>query len=325
MHKVAVAVTTGAPIFELAVPCEVFGIPRPELVDPWYEFRLCAIDRRDVRVGAGFLLAPDHGLDVLERADTVIVPACADVHEAPPEPLLEALRRAHGRGARIAAICSGAFVLAAAGLLDGRRAATHWMHAAELARRFPRVMVDASVLYVEDGGMFTSAGTAAGLDLCIELVRRDHGSAVANALARRMVIPPHREGGQAQYVEAAVSHGGRGDSLSGILEWARERLDKPLTVADLAEAGHVSTRTLARRFMAAVGMSPLQWLVRQRVQRAQELLESTDDSIERIADLAGFGTPANLRKHFARRAGVSPATYRQSFRRRPVAHPITPA
>jgi AraC family transcriptional activator FtrA len=325
MHSVAVAVTAGAPIFELAVPCEVFGIPRPELVDPWYELRLCAIDGCDVRVGAGFLLAADYGLDVLERADTVIVPACANIHEAPPEPLLAALRRAHGRGARIAAICSGAFVLAAAGLLDGRRATTHWMHAAELARRFPHVTVDASVLYIEDGQMFTSAGTAAGLDLCLELVRRDHGTGVANALARRMVIPPHREGGQAQYVEAPVSYAGRADSLSSVLEWARERLDQPLAVADLAEAGHMSTRTLARRFMATVGMSPLQWLVAQRVQRAQELLESTDDSVERIADLTGFGTPANLRKHFARRAGVSPGAYRQSFRRRPVAHRITPS
>jgi AraC family transcriptional regulator, transcriptional activator FtrA len=324
MHTVAVAVTSGAPIFELAVPCEVFGIPRPELVDPWYELQLCAVERCDVRVGAGFLLAPEYGLDTLEHADTVIVPACANVHESPPEPLLKALRRARANGSRIAAICSGAFVLAAAGLLDGRRATTHWMHAAELRRGFPRVTVDASVLYIEDGQVFTSAGTAAGVDLCIELVRRDHGSAIANALARRMVTPPHREGGQAQYVETPVSNTGLGDGLSSVLEWALERLDQPLTVVDLAEAGHMSTRTLARRFVATVGMSPLQWLVVQRVQRAQELLESTDESIDWIAHATGFGTAANLRRHFARRAGVSPAVYRQSFRRQPAIGEISP-
>jgi AraC family transcriptional activator FtrA len=312
MHAVAVAVLPDAPIFELAVPCEVFGIPRLELVDPWYEFRLCTTDRRESQVAAGFRVQTPHGLEDLVTADTIIVPACANVHDAPPSELVVAVRAAYERGARVAAICSGAFVLAAAGLLDGRRATTHWMHAAELARRYPEVRVDASVLYVEEGGVFTSAGTAAGLDLCLELVRRDHGGAVANALARRMVIPPHRDGGQAQYVEAPI--GDDGDAgLAELLEWVLRRLDQPLTLAGLAEAAHVSPRTLARRFSAGVGMSPLQWILKQRVRRAQELLESTDRSVDQVAERAGFGTAANLRKHFIRVAGVSPASYRQTF------------
>ena len=312
MHTVAVAVTPHAPIFELAVPCEVFGISRPELMDPWYGFRLCARDP-ETPVAAGFRVATTCGLEGLMGAGTVIVPACANVHEAPPPDLVAAVRAAYERGARVAAICSGAFLLAAAGLLDGRRATTHWMHAAELARRYPKVRIDASVLYIEDGGVFTSAGTAAGLDLCLELVRRDHGSAVANALARRIVIPPHRDGGQAQYVEAPVPGHAGDDGLAEVLEWALHRLDRPLTLADLADAAHVSPRTLARRFAAGVGMSPLQWLLTQRIRRAQELLESTDEPVDRVAEHAGFGTAANLRNHFVRFAGVSPAAYRRTF------------
>jgi transcriptional regulator GlxA family with amidase domain len=315
MPTVAVAVTPGAPIFELAVPCEVFGIPRPDLADPWYDFRLCAPGRKPIQVAAGFAVCPEYGLETLACADTVIVPACASIDDVPIEGLLEVLRAAYERGARIASICSGAFILAAAGLLDGRRVTTHWMHAAELARRFPRVEVDPSVLYTVDGQIFTSAGTASGLDLCIELVRRDHGSAVANALARRLVTPPHREGGQAQYVQMPVPPLGRGDSFVATLAWAREHLQHPLTMDDLAKAGHMSTRTLARRFSTTVGMSPLQWLVAQRVQRAQELLETTEETVDRIASLTGFGTAPNLRKHFVRRAGVTPKAYRQVFRR----------
>src|SRR6266545_2180086 len=222
-------------------------------------------------------------------------------------------RAAPAHGARVAAICSGAFVLAAAGLLNGRRATTHWLHAAELARRFPRIRVDASVLYVEDERIFTSAGTAAGLDLCLELVRRDHGSTVANALARRLVIPPHRDGGQAQYVEAPVPPDSGGNRLANLQEWALQRLDQPLTLQDLADAAHMSTRTLARRFSSALGTTPLQWLLRQRVRRAQELLESSDEPVDRVAALAGFGTAPNLRRHFSRLCRVSPTAYRRAF------------
>ena len=312
MHVVAVAVSPGIPIFELAVPCEVFGVARPDLVDPWYDFQLCTIAPRPTPVAAGFSVDSAHGMADLVQADTVIVPACASVHEEPPPALVDAVQRAYARGARIAAICSGAFVLAAAGLLAGRRATTHWMHAAELRRRHPDVHVDASVLYAQDGPIFTSAGTAAGLDLCLELVRIDHGAGIANTLARRLVIPPHRSGGQAQYVQTPLPRGD--DHLAGLLDWALARLDQPLTLADLAHAARLSPRTLARRFQAAIGTSPLQWLLSQRIRHAQHLLEATDEPVERIGELAGFGSPANLRQHFTRATGVSPQAYRRTFR-----------
>jgi len=317
MHRVAVAVTTGAPIFELAVPCEVFAIPRPDLADPWYEFQLCA-EPAETIVAAGFQVRADHTWADLATADTVIVPACA-LPETVPSALIDALRRAHSDGARIVSLCSGAFILAAAGLLDGRRATTHWMHAPDLARLYPQVRVDASVLYVDEGDVLTSAGTAAGIDLCLELVRRDHGSAVANALARRLVVPPHRDGGQAQYVELPAAAAREDNQLARLTEWTVERLDQPLTLDDLATASHLSTRTLARRFDSAFGMSPLRWLIAQRVRRAQELLESGDETVDRVAERAGFGTAANLRKHFARACGVSPSAYRRTFRAQPPA------
>jgi AraC family transcriptional activator FtrA len=308
---VALAVTENVPIFELAVPTEVFGIDRPELADPWYKFRLCGLDSGRTRVANGFSIETPFGLDGLRDADTIVVPACANVHELPPPALVDALRDAADRGTRIAAICSGAFVLAAAGLLDGRRATTHWMHADELGRRYPDVHVDASVLYVQDGGIFTSAGTAAGLDLCLELVRQDHGSAVANRLARRLVVPPQRAGGQAQFVETPMVE--TGDDFADLLDWVMARLDRPLTVTDLAAAGNMSPRTLARRFDKGLGTSPVQWLLAQRVRRAQELLEMTDESVERVADLVGF-RPATLREHFLKAVGVPPAAYRRTFR-----------
>lgn len=312
-HVVAVVVTPGVPIFELAVPAEVFGIPRPELGDPWYAFRIVGLEPGPVRVAGAFSVEAECGLDGLEDADTIIVPACANLHDDVPAPLVEALRAAAGRGTRIAAICSGAFVLAAAGLLDRRQATTHWMHAEELRRRYPRVQVDASVLYIADGNVFTSAGTAAGLDLCLELVRRDRGATVANRLARRIVIPPHRSGGQAQYVEAPVPAADEG--FAGLLDWALARLPEPLSVADLAKQAGVSERTLARRFAANIGVSPIQWLIAQRVRLAQELLESTERPIEQIAELSGFGTAAGLRDHFIRATGVRPAAYRRTFGR----------
>lgn len=314
MHQVAVAVTRDAPIFELAVPCEVFGIPRPDLVDPWYGFRLCSVESSGTTVAAGFDVSPGHTLDDLVVADTVIVPACANVHAEQPAPLVEAVRAAYVRGSRIVSLCSGAFVLAAAGLLDGRRATTHWMHAAELGRRYPLVQVDASVLYIGDDTVFTSAGTAAGIDLCLELVRRDHGTSVANALARRLVVAPHRSGGQAQYVELADA-AANDDQLAGLADWVMRRLDQPLTLHDLAVVARVSPRTLARRFAERFDTSPMRWLTSQRIRRAQELLESGDDTMERLADRVGLGTAANLRKHFVKTCGVSPAAYRRTFRR----------
>jgi AraC family transcriptional activator FtrA len=306
-----VAVLNRTTQFELAVAYEVFGTDRRELTADWYEFRLVAAERGEIRTEAGFILDTPYGLDDLSWADTIVVPACSDRTGSPE--LRDALRAAHARGVRIASICTGAFILAAAGLLDGRCATTHWAHAARLAEDYPSIDVDPNVLYVEDGNIFTSAGTAAGIDLCLHLVRRDLGADIANAVARRMVVPPHRDGGQAQFVEAPVPRGDT-DTLAPLLDWALLRLDEPLTLEDLARQAHVSTRTLMRRFQTATGTTPLQWLLSQRVRRAQHLLEATDEPVERIASLAGFGTAANLRQHFARDVGVAPAVYRRTFR-----------
>jgi AraC family transcriptional activator FtrA len=232
---------------------------------------------------------------------------------APPAPLVETVRRAHARGARVASICSGVFVLAAAGLLDGRSATAHWMYTNELASRYPRVKVDCDVLYVDHGDVLTSAGTAAAVDLCLHLVRSDHGSVIANAVARLLVVPPHREGGQAQYIDHVVPSNAR-DSLASTFDRALAHLDQPITVADLARRAHVSPRTLARRFQSTTGTSPLRWLLQQRIRRAQELLETTDHPVERIATWCGFGSAANFRQHFTRMVRTSPQAYRRTFR-----------
>lgn len=310
-HRVALAVTADAPIFELAVPCEVFGTARPELADPWYDLQVCSSEP-DTAVAGGFVARETGTMADLAAADTVIVPACANVHDTPPAALVEALRAAQAAGARIVGICSGAFVLAAAGILDGRRAATHWMHADELARRYPQVRVDPAVLYVEDAGVFTSAGTAAGIDLCLELVRQDHGAAVANALARRLVVPPHREGGQAQYVEQPMP-AAEDQTLATLLEWARANLHRPLTLTDLAQRGHLSRRTLARRFHQTIGVPPLRWLQQERLRHAQHLLETTTLTIDTIATQTGLGSSTNLRRHFTQHVGLTPHAYRRTF------------
>ncbi len=252
-------------------------------------------------------------MDELTRADTVIIPAVADPLTQQPPRLVEAARAAHAAGARIASICSGAFVLAEAGLLDGRRATVHWMYAGLLAERYPNVTVDPAVLYVDDGDILTSAGTAAGLDLCLHIVRLDLGAEAANLLARRLVIPPHRPGGQAQYAEAPVARQDD-DSLAPLLQWAADHLDQPLTIADLTHRQHVTSRTLIRRFHAATGTSPMQWLLAQRLQRARWLLESSDDPLSSIAERCGLGTDVNLRHHLTRLVGVPPTQYRRTFK-----------
>jgi transcriptional regulator GlxA family with amidase domain len=318
MHAVALAVAGGQSLLEVAAAFDVFGIDRPALADPWYDFAVCA--PAGAQLGGFFRVSTPHGLDRLVTADTVIVPWSHDVERPPPADLVDAVRAAHEAGARIASICTGAFVLAAAGLLDGRRATTHWMHAELLARRHPRVRVDPDVLYIDDGDVLTSAGKAAGLDLCLHLVRLDHGSAVANALARRLVVPPHREGGQAQFIQAPVPSRVDG-GLGALLSWAVARLDEPLTVSDLARAARVSERTLTRQFRAATGTTPLRWLLTQRVHRAQELLETTDLGVDQVAARTGLGTAATLRRHFHRALGVPPDAYRRAFhaRSRPAA------
>ncbi|HEX9537896.1 MAG TPA: helix-turn-helix domain-containing protein [Streptosporangiaceae bacterium] len=318
MHRIAIPITPGMPLFELAVPCEVFG-PRDDFPVPWwYDVQLCAVQDSPVRTAERLLFDGALGLDELIQADTVIVPACADTQDDPPPALLQALRAAADRGARIASICTGAFALAAAGLLDGRPATTHWMHAAELAYRWPAVQVEPNVLYTDGGQILTSAGASAGLDLCLHIVRQDHGSRVANALARRLVIPPHREGGQAQYIEQPLPVDGS-PSLGPCLDWAREHLELPLTVEDLAHQALMSPRTFARRFREVTGTTPLQWLCAERVRRAQDLLENTEDTIDRVAVMCGFGSAQRLRTHFTRINHVTPHEFRRTFRDRAAA------
>ncbi|WP_424534056.1 helix-turn-helix domain-containing protein [Sphaerisporangium viridialbum] len=313
MTSVVLALYEGALLFESAVACEVFGVDRSDLADPWYDFRSCGPPR--ALLGDWLRLDSPHGLDALASADTVIVPACDDVEADPPPELLEALRAAHDRGARIVSLCTGAFVIAAAGLLDGRRATTHWLHADRLAERHPAVKVEPDVLYVDEGSVLTSAGKGAALDLSLHIVRNDYGAAVANELARRLVVAPHRAGGQAQFAGALLSRGdGVGNTLAALHEWALDRLHEPLTVQDLAGRAGMSTRNLARHFNGAVGVTPLRWLHDQRIRRAQELLETTDAGVEQIAARTGMGTAATLRRHFNRAVGVPPGTYRRTFR-----------
>ncbi|MCX5402509.1 helix-turn-helix domain-containing protein [Streptomyces sp. NBC_00335] len=319
MPTVALAVTDGMLHFELSLACEVFGSDLTHLVNPWYDFSLCGPGA--VRIDR-FRLEPDHGLDHLARADTVIVPGWADLDRDPPAELIDAVRAAHRAGARVASLCTGAFVLAAAGLLDGKRATTHWAHTEELARRHPLVTVDPDVLYVDNGSVLTSAGKAAAMDLCLHLVRLDHGSSVANKIARRLVVPPHRDGGQAQFVTTPVPVPGN-HPLADVLPWALQRLDEPLTVEDLARRARMSSRHLGRHFKSVTGTTPLQWLLTQRIRHAQELLETTDDTVDTIATATGMGTGTTLRRHFARTVGVPPDAYRRTFRSRTAPTPAT--
>ncbi|MBQ1093454.1 helix-turn-helix domain-containing protein [Streptomyces sp. B93] len=313
MNTVALAVTDGMLHFELSVAHEVFGSAPDDVTVPWYDLAVCGSDA--VRFGR-FRLEPDHALDRLPHFGTVIVPGWADVDEDPPAGLVDAVRAAHEAGARVASLCTGAFVLAAAGLLDGRRATTHWAHTRALADRYPRVEVDPDVLYVDNGSVLTSAGKAAAMDLCLHLVRLDHGSAVANAVARRLVVPPHRDGGQAQFVTTPVPAPDN-HPLAALLPWVLERLDQPLTVEDLARQAGMSSRHLGRHFRAVTGTTPLQWLLTQRIRRAQELLETTDAGVDTIAAATGMGTATTLRRHFNRTLGVPPDTYRRTFSAHP--------
>ncbi|GII77227.1 AraC family transcriptional regulator [Sphaerisporangium rufum] len=309
-YSVAVAATDGMLHFELGLAYEVFGSAPDAVPGPWYDVTVCGA--RPARIGR-FLVEPDGGLDRLAHAHTVIVPALADIDGDPPADLVEAVRAAHDAGARVVSLCTGVFVLAEAGLLDGLGATTHWAHTEALAARYPRVRVDPDVLYVDNGQVLTSAGKAAAMDLCLHLVRRDHGSVIANAVARRLVVPPHRAGGQAQFVSTPVPERD-GHPLAELLPWVMRRLDQPLTVEDLARRANMSSRHLARHFRSVTGTTPLQWLLTQRIRRAQELLEVTDDSVDAIASAAGMGTATTLRRHFHRMLGVPPDAYRRTFR-----------
>ncbi|MBB5075145.1 helix-turn-helix domain-containing protein [Nonomuraea endophytica] len=295
--------------FELACVTEVFGLRRPGM-PARYDFGICALEPGQVPTLGGYTIGVNDGLEALESADTVVIPGW-QVDDVPGE-IIDAVRRAHRRGARIVSICSAAFLVAEAGLLSGRRATTHWRRTEELARRYPDVTVDPDVLYVDHGDVATSAGTAAGLDLCLHIVRNDHGAAYATEIAQHMVMPPRREGGQAQFVRPAPA-AERDGSLGAVLDWAAGRLDQPLTVGDLARRARLSPRTFARRFAADLGVSPGQWLLAQRVDAARELLERTPLPVETIAARVGLSSAVNLRRHFHARLGTTPAAYRRTF------------
>ena len=317
-HTVAVLAFDGMAPFELGVVVEVFGLHRPEVGDlPWYRLLVCAEQPgRELRAVGGFTLRAEHGLDALAGADTVIVPGVSDVHGEVNPALVAALRTAHRRGARLVSICSGAFALAATGLLDGQRATTHWRYAEALAARHPRVRVDPEVLYVDNGQLLTSAGSAAGIDLCLHLIRSDHGATVANTVARRFVVPPHREGGQAQFIQAAVPPvTGPDDGVGRSLAWALERLAEPLSVSALARAADLSERSYLRHFARRTGTSPMRWVTAQRIAASLPLLESGEGTVEQIRAAVGFDSAATYRHHFTRAMRTTPTAYRRAFRR----------
>ena len=301
----------GLSLFEFGIVVEIFGIPRPEVGKPWYEFGVCSTERKPTRAVGGVRIHSTSGLSALRNAGTIVLSGWKLDRPVPPA-LIRELRMAHGRGARLISICTGAFVLAVAGLLDGKRATTHWRFAEKFAARFPKVKVEPDVLYVDEGNILTSAGSAAGIDLCLHVVRQDFGAEIANRVARRLVMPPHREGGQAQYVQSpmpAESNCG----LAPMLDWARSNLQKTLSAKDLARKAMMSPRTFARQFVKQLGVTPHRWLTHERLMAAQRRLEKTSESIEQVAEAVGLQTAATLRLHFSRSLGISPTVYRRQF------------
>ncbi len=314
LRNVAVLVMDNVAPFELGVLCEVFGVDRSDQGLPTYDFAVCSPGARPVGTTAGFTVRPDHDLDRLDAADLVGVPAMGIDVQVPDE-VVAALRRAADRGAWVVSVCSGIFVLQAAGLLDGRRCTTHWMYSDELALRCPTASVDPDVLYVQDGRLVTSAGTAAGIDACLHIVRQEHGARIANGVARRMVVPPHRDGGQRQYVEAPLPPPRVGETLVPLLDWVVEHLDEMHTVESLSARAHMAPRTFARRFRAETGTTPYSWLIAQRLLLAERLLEETDEPVDLVAERAGFGTAPVLRHHFGQHRHTTPQAFRRAFRR----------
>jgi transcriptional regulator GlxA family with amidase domain len=316
LRDVAVVVLDGFLPFELGVPCEVFGVDRTMEGLPGYDFAVVGGEPGPLRSDAGFTLQADFGLDRLETADLVVIPAPSDERCARgdyPAPLLAALPRVVARGSRVLSVCTGAFVLGAAGLLDGRACTTHWRHARELGLRYPAAKIDPDVLYVDDDLVITSAGTAAGIDACLYLVRHEQGSRVANAIARRMVVPPHRDGGQAQYVDRLVAQQAC-DTLAEVIEWMERNLERQVSVGQLASLASMSPRTFARRFVQETGTTPQRWLTGQRILLAQQLLEETDDTVDLVAERTGFGNATALRHHFRIWRSTTPNAYRRMFR-----------
>jgi AraC family transcriptional activator FtrA len=315
-RSVSVLAYDGMTAFEAGIVIEVFGLAWPDIDQPWYELKVCTETPDPIRVLGGATLSSPHGLEEFAAADTVVIPSVADPRGETSKELIGALRKAHDRGARIVSICSGAFALAAAGLLDDRRATTHWRYADLLRERYPKIVVDPEPLYTDEGDVLTSAGCAAGLDLAMHLVRKDYGAAVANAVARRLVIQPYRSGGQAQYIESPVPPDPDDASVARSLGWALEHLAEPIGVPDLAKQAGLSPRTYLRHFVKATGTTPGKWLIAQRIQAALTMLETGDAPVEEIALAAGFATPVTLRHHFSKQLHTSPSAYRRTFRAR---------
>jgi AraC family transcriptional regulator, transcriptional activator FtrA len=297
--------------FEMGCVIEIFGLPRPEINVPWYDFAICAIERGPIRAAGGLIFKAPLAPKMLETADTIIIPGWRDLDSPVPVALIKRLRAAHARGARICSICSGVFVLAAAGLLDGKLATTHWKHIDQFSSRYPKIQIEANALYVDAGQIVTSAGSAAGLDMMLHLIRCDHGTKIANLVARRLVIPPHRSGGQAQFNSKPLQH--EAGRLSRLMDWMRAHLTEAHTLASMAKRALMSTRSLQRTFQEATGLTPMEWLVRERIGMAREMLESSETQVSEVARRAGFGSEESFRKHFRTLVGTSPSAYRNQF------------
>lgn len=298
--------------FEFGCTVELFALERPELGVDWYDFAVCAVEQGPIRAAGGITVQAPYAPELLALADTIIIPGWRDADELPPPQLLDWIRAAHARGARLCSICSGVFVLAAAGVLDGQRATTHWRYAERLARRYSRIAVQPDDLYVDNGQVITAAGSAAGLDMLLHLVRRDHGAKVGNLVAQRLVVAPHREGGQAQFVPRPMAQGEQG-RLSKLMDWLRSHPAQPHTVASMAERAAMSPRTLQRQFQQATGFGPVEWLIRERVAIVKDMLEQPDVPLTQIAERAGFGSEESLRHHFRRLTATTPGAYRKRF------------
>jgi transcriptional regulator GlxA family with amidase domain len=312
-HTIAIIAFEGVSSFHLSVPCIVFGDDLLKLDVPRYRVLLCAEKLGPIATMSGFDIDVRHDFATLAEADTVIVPAWHDTSKPPPPVLLEKLRAAHARGSRLVGFCLGSFVLAEAGLLEGRRASTHWAWAAEFQQKFQNVLLDRSALYVQDGSIVTSAGTAAAIDCCLHLIRIDHGADIANRIARRLVVAPHRHGGQAQYIEKPLTLADAPDQLTATLAWVLEHLDIPHTLESLAAGARMSVRSFTRHFRKKTGTTVTPWLLNHRLQRAQRLLETGDCSIDAIAETAGFSSTVAFRQHFTRAFSIPPGAYRRQF------------
>lgn len=311
-HLVVVLAYDRLCTFEFGCAVELFALERPELGVDWYQFAVCAIEPGPIRATGGITINAPHDLALLAAADTIVIPGWRDADEAPPPELLQLLRDAHARGARLCSICSGVFILGAAGLLDGRRATTHWRYTDKLARRHPAIDVQPDHLYVDSGQVITSAGSSAGLDMLLHLVRCDYGARVGNLVAQRLVAPPHREGGQAQYLPRPMAHDEQG-RLSRLMDWIRQHPAEQHSVASMASRAAMSARTLQRQFQEATGFGPVEWVTRERIAIVKDLLETSDMPLARLAEKAGFGSEESLRHHFRRLAFTTPAAYRKQF------------